>query len=548
MQRLTQLLTELEETERPVEQVEALSRYFAEAPPRDAAWGLYFLTGGRPARAVPPARLRQWVAEAVALPLWLVEDCHQMAGDLAETLTLLLPDPPPPGEAATTATLPLHVLVEERLLPFKKLSDEEQRRLLTRTWGELDYPARLFWHRLILGEFRPPVARGLVAQALAGRAGISPAEMAHRLSRPWRPTEEDYRALLGGEGQGGGPGRPYPFCLACELERAPAGLGPVTNWLVEWHWEGIRAQLIRRAGHVMVWSRTEELLTDRFPELEALGRALPKGTVLDGQIVAWGTLGTGAEEGPLPGGRLESRLAGKRLSAKALAETPAVFMAFDLLERGGQDQRALPLFERRARLERLAEKLADAPALRLSPALPAGSWEAVAELHGHVRSRAAAGLVLKRLDSPYREGRGEEGAGDWGDWWKWKAAPLAASAVLLYAQQGEEGLYTDYTLGVWDESGLLVPVAKVGGGLGSEDAREVDAFIRRNTVERHGPVQVVGQELVFELAFAGVQASARRKAGLFLCAPRLVRWQRERLPGQADTLAALRGLLQRAGG
>ena len=528
MQRFTALYNALDTTTRTTEKLAALEKYFVEAPAADAAWALYFLTGRKLQRAVSTRFLREWVSAESGVPLWLVEACYDAVGDLAEALALLLP------EHASGTELSLSDVVEQRLIPLRTLQPGEQQSLLVATWREFDTPQRLLWHKLITGEFRVGVARTLVAKALAAVARVAPALMAHRLMGHWEPTEADYRRLLTGDAEGADPGQPYPFFLAHPLEDTLEDLGSIDDWQAEWKWDGIRAQLLRRERQVLVWSRGEELMTDRFPEVRDIGRMLPEGTVLDGEILAW------RGDKPLIFGVLQRRIGRKKLTPKILSDAPVVFMAYDLLEFEGKDVRAWPLEQRRAQLELISGALKEQTDLKLSPVVRAESWDQLREQQSRARELLVEGLMLKRRCSAYGVGRPK------GDWWKWKVDPYQMDAVLMYAQGGHgrrASLYTDYTFGVWHE-GQLVPVAKAYSGLTDEEIREVDSFIRRNTLDRFGPVRVVKPELVFELAFEAIQASTRHKCGLAVRFPRMARWRKDKKPEDADSLENLRALLR----
>lgn len=530
MRQFTQLFTELDATTRTVEKVAALESYFTAVDPRDAAWALYFLVGRKVKRAVNTRLLREWVADETGLPLWLVEDSYDAVGDFAETLALLLTD------HSTSSDSPLHQLVEERLLPLTQLAPAEQHELIVRTWRELDARQRLVWHKLIMGEFRIGVARTLVVKALAVVAGVPAAEMAHRVMGHWQPTSEDYAQLLSGASAKATPGRPYPFFLAHPLEVSLVELGKIDAWQAEWKWDGIRAQLIRRQGEVLVWSRGEDLVTDRFPEVAEVGRLLSDGVVLDGEILAW------RDELPLSFAVLQKRIGRKTVGTKLRDDAPVVFMAYDLLERDGVDLRARSLDDRRNSLESIARGIHSDFPFRVSPVVAAQSWEELASLHVEARSRGVEGLMLKRRASEYGVGRPK------GVWWKWKTAPLAIDAVLIYAQRGHgrrASLYTDYTFGVWHD-GKLVPIAKAYSGLTDAEIQQVDRFVRQHTQGKFGPVRVVEPQLVFELHFEGIQISSRHKAGLAVRFPRMARWRQDKRPADADTLESLRALAQTA--
>lgn len=526
MQAFTDLYFALDSTTRTAEKVRALEGYFAAADPHDAVWALYFLTGRRVKRAINTRLLREWVAAEANLPLWLVEESYDAVGDLAETLALLLPQPTAAGVWS------LHEIVEERLARLPTLSSQRQRELLVETWRSLDVRQRLVWHKLITGEFRVGVAATLVIRALANVAGVPPPVMAHRLTGDWQPTADAYRQLIAGDHGQSHFGRPYPFFLAHPLEAPLAALGERADWQVEWKWDGIRAQLIRRQGEVLIWTRGEELVTERYPEVAEAGRALPDGTVLDGEILAW------KGDRPLPFAVLQRRIGRKRVGRALTISAPVTFMAFDLLEQGGRDCRELPLAERRALLEQTVAPLLGRYSLQLSPLVEADNWEELAQLRERSREFSAEGFMLKRRASRYGVGRPR------GDWWKWKIAPLSIDAVLIYAQRGNgrrASLYSDYTFGVWHD-GELIPVAKAYSGLTDEEIREVDRFVREHTLDRHGPVRVVQPELVFELHFDRVQLSKRHKGGVAVRFPRMARWRRDKTAAEADTLGAVRQL------
>lgn len=530
MERFARLYSELDESNRTAEKVAALERYFREAPPADAAWAAWFLAGNRPPRAVSSTLLRRWVAEETGLPEWMVEECHDSVGDLAETVELLVAR----GGARAGEAPPLAQLVEEHLLPLRAMEEDERRAAVVAMWGRLGPGALFVWHKMMLGGFRVGVSRTLVARALAAVAGVEQAEMAHRLMGFDTPTAERFGALIAGAAPTAGA-QPYPFCLAHALEGPVEALGPVEEWQAEWKWDGIRAQILRRGGEVLVWSRGEELVTDQFPEVAAAAARLAPGTVLDGEILCW------RDGAPLPFQSLQSRINRRVVSRRLLAEAPVVYTAYDVLELGGRDLRGEPLSTRRALLEEVVAAAGgdDGGVLRVSPLVAAADWGELARLRGESRGRGVEGLMLKRRDSVYTVGRVR------GAWWKWKIEPFTMDAVLVYAQKGHgrrANLFTDYTFAVWQD-GALVPVAKAYSGLTDEEIRRVDAWIRRHTVERHGPVRVVEPGLVFEIAFEGIQESRRHRSGLAVRFPRMARWRTDKTPAEADTVDRLRALM-----
>lgn len=528
MRAFARLYTTLDETTATGEKVAALAEYFRSAPAPDAAWAVHFLIGRRPKRLVSTPKLAAWAAEAAGIPPWLFEESHAAVGDLAETITLLLPD------TGVSDDRRLTYWVEERLLPLRGQDEAVQREEMLRAWRELDRRERFVWNKLITGAFRVGASSGLVERALSLASGVPEAAIAHRLTGGWEPTAEFFGRLCAEDVRDTDVSRPYPFYLAHPLEGQVQALGEPTEWLAEWKWDGIRSQLIRRAGRTFLWSRGDELLNGRFPEVEAPASLLPEGTVLDGELLPW------RGDRPLPFAQLQRRIGRKAITRRILDEVPVALVAYDLLEQAGEDLRPLPLEERRRRLAALLAATASGGRLVLSPALEAADWAGLADARLRARELGAEGLMLKRRVSAYGVGRRK------GDWWKWKVEPYAVDAVLMYAQAGSgrrAGLFTDYTFGVW-EGDRLVAFAKAYTGLTDAEIRKVDGFIRRNTVEKHGPVRVVRPELVFELAFEGIQASPRHKSGVAVRFPRIVRWRTDKRPADADTLATVRALLE----
>ena len=552
MKAFAELYARLDATTSSNAKLQAMQEYFAEAPPADAAWAVYFLAGGRPRQVVPTRRLRELATRLAGLSDWLFEESYQAVGDLAETIALLLPESQHASEQGLAWWL------EEQLLPLRGLPPAELAERLPPLWAQLDRPSLMVSLKLLTGAFRVGVSKLLVTRALAGLAQIDAKRVAQRLvgytDLSHRPTAQSYLALIAAESEDEHAqrgGQPYPFFLAHPLqqplEQFDAQLGPASDWLVEWKWDGIRAQLVKRDGRLWLWSRGEELITERFPELHELAEALPDGSVLDGELVAWKepATGSGAVFGIQPFALLQQRIGRKTLSKKLLEEVPAALLAYDLLEWRGEDWRSRPQDERRARLELLVAEVGDAR-LQLSPQLTGRDWQDFARQREASRELGVEGMMLKRRDSLYGVGRTR----DLGLWWKWKIDPFSVDAVLIYAQRGHgrrASLYSDYTFAVWDDSTpgerVLVPFAKAYSGLTDEEMRKVDAIIRKTTVEKFGPVRSVTPTLVFELGFEGIALSKRHKSGVAVRFPRMLRWRTDKRVEDADTLATLQGLL-----
>jgi DNA ligase-1 len=559
MRAFADLYRELDAATSTRHKIEALTAYLKPAagdPARwgQAAWIVYFLAGGKPKQMAPTRLLRRLALEATGLPEWLVEESYQNVGDLAETLALLLP-PSTGGE-----DVGLQTWMNERLPEMRGLDDEARYERLTAYAAALPDADRLAFFKLITGSLRIGVAKGQVVLALAEATGLDGPTIAQRLmgyTQAGRSVgAQDFAALVAsGQGDAAADGRPYPFFLAhalnLPLDALPEKLGDPQDWIAEWKFDGIRAQLLKRGSEWRLWSRGEELISETFPDLGAVAAALPDGVALDGEIVV--AKGAGDVEGIAPFAMLQQRLNRKVLTEKHKAELPVAFIAYDLIEEYGFDLRALPLQERRARLARLVgeARANGADALRLSPEVTAPDWPGLFAARAKAREIGAEGLMLKGREAPYGTGRKRSGPGERDLWWKWKVDPLAVDAVLIYAQKGHgrrSGVYSDYTFAVWsapegDPARALAPFAKAYSGLTDEEMRDVDAIIRRTTVESFGPVRRVTPTLVFEIGFEGIALSKRHKSGVATRFPRMLRWRRDKPVAEADTLADLRALL-----
>ncbi|WP_339496669.1 ATP-dependent DNA ligase [Pseudomonas sp. EA_15y_Pfl1_P101] len=543
MKAFAELYANLDATTSSNAKLAALQAYFLQAPPADAAWAVYFLSGGRPRQLVPTRLLRDMATEASGIEPWLFEESYQSVGDLAETISLLLP------ESTYTSEDGLAVWLEEKLLPLRGLPPLELAERLPALWAQLDQPSLMVCIKLITGSFRVGVSKLLVTRALAAMADLDSKRVAQRLvgytDLSNRPTPEGYLKLIAAESsdehaQRGG--QPYPFFLAHGLaqpvEQFDTLLGSPADWQVEWKWDGIRAQLVKREGRLWIWSRGEELVTERFPELHSLVSGLPDGTVIDGEIVVW-------KDAVQPFALLQQRIGRKTLSKKVLKDAPVAVLAYDLLEHQGDDWRNHTQAERRAQLEQVIAQC-NQSLLQASPLLTGSSWQDLAEQREASRSLGVEGMMLKDRKGLYGVGRTK----DMGLWWKWKVDPFSIDAVLIYAQRGHgrrASLYSDYTFAVWDgppgTERTLVPFAKAYSGLTDEEMRKVDAIVRKTTVEKFGPVSSVTPSMVFELGFEGIALSRRHKSGIAVRFPRMLRWRQDKAVEEADSLASLQELL-----
>lgn len=526
MKRFSELIQQLETSNKTNDKIAALVDYFSNADDRDKTYVIAMFTGKKPKRPVNTALLRTWATELSGIPPWLFQESYSSVGDLSETIALVLPPP----EKVTDRKL--HEWITD-LADLNGKSDEEKKAFILDAWNSLDTPQRFIFNKLISGNFRIGVSHKMLVNALAKQSDTDSNKIMHSIMGKWQPEEITYDALIEGAHVNTDNSWPYPFCLAYALEMQAAELGPENKWQAEWKWDGIRGQIVKRNGELFIWSRGEELVTDQFPELHFLKEELDDGTVLDGEILS-------VKDGNVQVfSILQQRLNRKTINKAQLNDAPVGFYIYDLLEFGTEDIREKPMSERRALLEKIVSKLQTKDVAVLSPVIKFDSWEALTEIRQRSRDMNSEGIMLKRLDSPYHSGRKR------GDWWKWKINPYTIDTVLIYAQKGSgrrANFYTDYTFAVRDGE-KLITVAKAYSGLTDKEIKEVDAFVKKNAVEKFGPVRTVKPELVFEIAFEGIAESKRHKAGLALRFPRILRWRKDKKAEEINTLEDLRQLL-----
>lgn len=528
MKQFAELFTAIDQSNKTTVKVAALADYFSNAAEQDRLWTIALFSGRRPKRAVTTTRLREWASEASGVPLWLFEESYAIVGDLAETIALVLP-PNPSDDSRSLADW------INALRGLAEVDEPARKAFVLEAWQHLGGSERFLFNKLITGGFRIGISQKLMTRALAQATSKPEPELAHRLMGNWHPDDVTWHSLIEAEDASADASRPYPFYLAYALEAAPEDLGPPADWRAEWKWDGIRGQLILRDGEYFVWSRGEELMTDRFPELARAIDHLPSGTVLDGELLVW------PQDAPLPSSfnKLQARIGRKTVPKKLLQEAPVVLHAYDLLEWQGEDIRHRPFAERRALLEAACADLPPEAPVRLSPQHQFTDWSQLGTLRENARDANAEGLMLKRGDSPYLAGRKK------GDWWKWKLDPLTIDAVMIYAQSGSgrrANLFTDFTFAVWNGNDL-VPFTKAYSGLTDAEFRQITAWVRKNTLERFGPVRKVTPHHVFEIAFEGIQPSPRHKSGVALRFPRMLRWRKDKPLQEANTLDDLKDML-----
>lgn len=526
MKRFAQLFTELDQTTKTTRKIDALIDYFKNADDKDKTWAIALLTDKRPKRTIRVNLLKEWAAELAGIPFWLFEESYHVVGDLAETLALIHPGKTSRQDHSFSFWI-------DYIRQMEFLDDNRKKEKILFAWSSMDQMERFVFNKLITGEFRIGVSQKLLVKALSKHIMVDENILAHRLAGKWSPDSVDFHELVSNPTPRDDLSKPYPFFLAYALDKEIEQLGNPNDWIAERKWDGIRGQLIYRQKNLYVWSRGEELVTEKFPEYELLKAVLPDDIVIDGEILSF------LNGRPLPFNALQTRIGRKNLAQSVLKKAPAVLMAYDLLELEGKDIRQLPMMERRKLLASIVEK-ANSKVLMLSDLVPFQTWEDLEAERMKSREYYCEGLMLKRKSSPYLAGRKK------GDWWKWKIEPYTIDAVLIYAMRGHgrrANLYTDYTFAIWDGKDL-VPVVKAYSGLTDEEIRQVDQYVKKNTIDRFGPVRSVVPKLVFEIAFEGIQKSTRHKSGIALRFPRINRWRHDKKIEEANTLADLHQLLE----
>lgn len=526
MKHFAELFRKLDETNKTKEKVNALVSYFEKANESDKLWTIALFSHRRPKRTINTNFLRAWASEMSGIPSWLFEESYHIVGDLAETISLVLPHPTEESSYSLTEWI-------DKIIALKDATEETKKEFVLTAWNALNTNERFLFNKIITGGFRIGVSQKLMSRAIAIHLQKEENEIAHRLMGDWTPSNTTYTELLLGENITADISRPYPFYLAYALDKEPGDLGLTQKWAAEWKWDGIRSQSIKRANELFIWSRGEDLVTDRFPELKEMAKELPNGIAIDGEILA-------VKDGELLGFQsLQKRLNRKTVGKKLLTENPVIIRAYDLLEYNGKDIRTMPYSERRKILEDLVQKHKH-PSLLISERVPFSSWDELKTLRQKSRELGTEGFMLKQLESPYLSGRKK------GDWWKWKIEPFTIDGVMIYAQRGHgrrSNLYSDFTFAVWDND-RLVPFTKAYSGLTDKEFAEITSWVKKNTVERFGPVSSVNPSLVFELAFEGIQKSSRHKSGVALRFPRIKRWRKDKPANEANTIEDLRKLIR----
>ena len=536
MKKFAALIMKLATSTKTTVKQAAIITYLLEADSTDKIWLIALFTGRRPRRTIASSLLRATCMQVANIEPWLFEECYHTVGDLAETIALLIPQQNTNSSDGDQYSLSHYMTL---LSKIGKENDASKQTFITDAWAKMDANEIFVFNKLMTGGFRIGVSQKQMVNAIAKVTTVSPSIIAHRIMGSWLPATTSFEELISVEHNAADFSKPYPFYLAYALENEVQQLTHVNQWQAEWKWDGIRGQIIKRNNELFVWSRGEELMTDKFPEYNVLVDAMPNGTVIDGEIICLTTSTDNNTFTPLPFSVLQTRIGRKNITSKELKNAPVGFIAYDLIEENNEDCRMHTLTERRSKLEALLAQM-QIPLIHLSPIISFESWDELVATRKISRDKGSEGIMLKRKDSIYRDGRKK------GDWWKWKIDPLTIDAVLIYAQKGSgrrSNLYTDYSFAVRDGN-ELVTFAKAYSGLTDKEIAAVDNFVKKNSIEKFGPVRTVKPELVFELAFEGIAASKRHKSGVALRFPRMSRWRKDKTVADINTLDDLKMILE----
>ena len=528
MKQFAELIATIDHSNKTNVKVNAMADYFNKAPDADKVWTIAILSHRRPPRPVNSTQIRHWAAEQAEIPLWLFEESYHIVGDLAETVALVLPQQQDDNQQSLSGII-------QDIIKLKPYEEADKKEYMLRMWNRLDYYERFVFTKLITGGFRIGVSQKLMTRALSQSTDIEEDVLAFKLMGDWKPATITFNQLILAPDDQASLSRPYPFYLAYAIEDSTQEEN-AADYYFEHKWDGIRAQIIIRDDQVFIWSRGEELVTDRYPELHQLKDKLSNGTVLDGEILPFpdGELGSFKD--------LQQRIGRKKVSKKLLKEVPVIFKTYDILEDNGQDVRQVPFEERRYRLEKkVQDALLSTNILHLTQVYSFPDWSSAARERARAREFRSEGLMVKKKDGVYRVGRKK------GDWWKWKSDPLTIDAVLIYAMRGHgrrSNLFTDYTFAVWDdEKQNLITFAKAYSGLTDKEFRQMDTWIKKNTIDKFGPIRSVTPHHVFEIAFEGIAYSKRHKSGVATRFPRIQRWRTDKPIEEANTLSELKQMI-----
>lgn len=528
MKAFAALLTSLIYTRSRNAKLDLIARYLQDAPDPDRGWALAALTGNIDFPAVKSATVRGLITERVDPVLFRLS--RDYVGDTAETVSLLWPEPPGKYDPPTLAQV-----VEQLQSTTRAGAGAVLAGLLDR----MDADERFAMLKFATGGMRTGVSARLAKLAFAQAFALD----VNDVEEIWHALQPPYSALFDWAAHGGE--RPdvsaipsfRPFMLAPPLEDIKLNL---TDFAVEWKWDGIRVQIAHVGGETRLFSRGGDDISAAFPDIAG---AVQVPGVFDGELLVRGSFQGGEDGGAASFNALQQRLGRKTVSKQMLADYPAFVRLYDILFDGQRDLREESWEERRQQLERLMPQFPQTH-FDLSPLIEVATLDALETMRTQMRDSAIEGVMLKRRDSPYVAGRRV------GYWYKWKRDPLIADCVLMYAQRGSgkrSSYYSDFTFGCWtappDQGGDIVPVGKAYSGFSDDEMKMLDNFVRKNTIARFGPVREVTKSLVLEVVFDSIHASKRHKSGVAMRFPRIARIRTDKPAAEADLVETLKAMI-----
>jgi len=531
LNKFSKLFHELDSNNSINKKIDLLINYFLSNSALNNSWTIFLLIGKNNKRFISGKSLREYYSKTFTLPMWLINTCYQKVGDSAEVITLLLSNK---IITKKSKDISLDDLIKNKLPGLQKINEEEKIEKIKQYWEMIPQEDLLVFNKILTGTFRIGVSRGIVKKSLSKLANVDESTIAHRLMGEFIPSSETYNFIVSHASyQKELVYKPYPFQLANTLDISLKNLC-VNEYQFEWKYDGIRGQIIKRSENITIWTRGEELVNNSFPELVNLISLINEDFVIDGEILIWDS----TNDYPSEFGLLQKRLRRKSPSNKIQKDLPISFIIYDLLELNGHDLRDNILSERRDQLEKayLTWKIKTSDPyfykLRLTNLLKVNNWDDVETKKNESRNFNTEGLVIKNKNSRYLHGRKK------GNWWKYKVDPMQLDAVLIYAKGGSgkrADLYTDYSFALWKDK-ELTKFASAYSGLNNVEIKELDKWIRKNTVEKFGPVRSVKPLLVFEISFENIQYSTRHKSGIAVRFPRITKWRRDKSIFDADSI------------
>jgi len=533
LNNFSELFLNLDSSNSTNNKIEVLKNYFLSNDPIDNSWAIYLLTGKSNKRFISGRYLKNLFSELYEYPVWLIDTCYLKVGDSAEVITLLLKNKST-SRKKVLLNISLNELLSKTIPDLSKLNDEEKNFKIKNMWETLPEDNHLIFNKILTGTFRVGVSIGLITKSISKLINIDEEIISHRLMGNFEPSIDSYEFLINKNiNLQELNSKPFPFLLANTIEDK-IFKHSINDFQFEWKYDGIRMQLIKRSGNVSLWTRGQELVNDSFPELVDKMSHIKDDFVLDGELLVWNF----KEQIAFDFSLLQKRINRKSPTRSIQIKYPIIFIAYDLLEINGRDIREIKLENRRIELEKYFSKWHNKTENNISAIFKICNlifpkdWPDALNYKEKSRENNTEGLIIKKKTSIYSSGRKR------GIWWKYKVDPMQLDAVLIYAKGGSgrrAGLYTDYSFALWKDK-ELIKFASAYSGLTNIEIKELDKWIRKNTIEKFGPVRSLKPEMVFEISFEKIQISKRHKSGIAVRFPRITKWRKDKKINDADSL------------